>query len=99
MSFSKLIKIPSQKEKLLKDIDAPNEKRLVKYKAHPEDLPVVLHSMDWTKEENPPLFVSLAITDLVLHNCMYDYEDSSNIMTKKIMERLGLKFTRLKLMG
>jgi hypothetical protein len=66
--------------------------------------------MDWTKEENPPLFVSLAIKDLVLHNCMYDSEASSNIMTKKIMERLGLRgdlnimcvmwiLGRLKLMG
>jgi hypothetical protein len=45
-------------------------------------------------EENSALFASLAIKDLVLHNCIYESRDSSNIMTKKIMEILGLKATR-----
>jgi hypothetical protein len=76
----------------------PNDKSLVinqeKAKEHPEDPHVVLTSRDWTKEENPPFFVSLAINDLTLHNCMYDNGASSNIMTKRIMERLGLKITR-----
>jgi hypothetical protein len=98
VSVSDLLKIPSQREKLLKAINAPNDKILVKYqekaKEHPEDPPVVLTSRDWTKEENPPFFVSLTINDLMLHNCMYDYGASSNIMTKRIMERLGLKITR-----
>jgi hypothetical protein len=99
---SELIKIPSQKEKLLKAIEGPNERSLIKYqgktiektKEYPEDLLVVLHSKDWTKEENPPFFVSLAITNLTLHNCMYNFGASSNIMTKKIMEWLSFKITR-----
>jgi hypothetical protein len=99
---SELIKIPSQKEKLLKAIEGPNERSLVKYqgktvekpKDYPEDVLVVLHSMDWTKEDHPPFFVSLWINDLVLHNYMYDSRASSNIMTKNVMERLNLKTTR-----
>jgi hypothetical protein len=71
VSISELIKVPSQKEKLLKAINAPNERGLIKYqgksKEHPEDLSVMLHSMDWTKEENPPFFVYLEIKGLVLH--------------------------------
>jgi ribonuclease HI len=92
-----LIKIPSQKEKL-KAINAPNDKGVIEYQGksmeHHEDLPVVLHNMDWTKEENPHFFASLAIKGLMFHNCMYDSGPSSNIMTKNIMERLGLKVTR-----
>jgi hypothetical protein len=59
-----------------------------------EDPPVVLTSRDRTKEENPPFFVSLEINDQWLHNCMYDSGASSNIITKGIMQRLGLKVTR-----
>jgi hypothetical protein len=65
-----------------------------KEKEHHEDPPVVLTSRDRTKEENPPFFVSLEINDQWLHNCMYDSGASSNIITKGIMQRLGLKVTR-----
>jgi hypothetical protein len=68
-------------------------KRLRNLEYH-EDVPIVLHSMDWTKEDHPPFFVSLMINDLLLHNCMYDSGDSSNIITKNIMELLNLKPSR-----
>jgi hypothetical protein len=91
-----LIKIPSQKDKLLKAIEGPNERSLGKYKSkeYHEDVPVILHSMDWTKEDHPPFFVSLMINDLLLHNCMYDSGASSNIITKNVMKLLNLKITR-----
>jgi hypothetical protein len=91
-----LIKIPSQKDKLLKAIEGPNERSLGKYKSkeHHEDAPVILHSMDWTREDHPPFFVSLKINDLLLHNCMYDSGASSNIITKNVMNMLNLKITR-----
>jgi hypothetical protein len=89
---------PSQKEKLLKAINVPSDKIFVKNqekeKEHHEDPPVVLNSRDRTKEENPPFFVSLEINDQWLHNCMYDSRASSNIITKGIMQRLGLKVIR-----
>jgi hypothetical protein len=95
---SNLLKIPSQKEKLLKVINVPSDKIIVrnqeKEKEHLEDPPVVLTSRDRTKEENPPFFVSLEINDQWLYNCMYDSGASSNIITKGIMQRLGLKVTR-----
>jgi hypothetical protein len=94
---SDLLKIPSQKEKLLKAINAPSDKIIVKNqekeKEHSEDPPVVLTRRDRTKEENPPFFVSLEINDQWLHNCMYDSSGLSNIITKGIMQRLGLKVT------
>jgi hypothetical protein len=101
---SDLLKIPSQKEKLLKAINVPDGKKVVKNqevdknqekeKELHKDPPVVLTSRDRTKEENPPFFVSLEINDQWLHNCMYDSGASSNIITKGIMQRLGLKVTR-----
>jgi hypothetical protein len=95
---SNLLKIPSQKETLLKTINVPNNKEVVKNqekeKEQHEDPLMVLTSRDRTKEENPPFFVSLEINDQWLHNCMYDFGASSNIITKGIMQRLGLKFTR-----
>jgi ribonuclease HI len=98
VSVSDLLKIPSQKEKLLQAINLPSNKVVPKdqekVKEQHEDPPVVLTSRDRTKEENPPFFVSLEINDQWLHNCMYDSGASSNIITKGIMQRLGLKITR-----
>jgi hypothetical protein len=87
---------------LLKAIEGPKERSLGKYKEktvekskeYHEDVPVILHSMDWTKEDHPPFFVSLMINDLLLHNCMYDSGASSNIITKNVMELLNLKISR-----
>ena len=92
--MSNLLKIPSQKEKLLQAIN-PSSNKVVpkdqeKVKEQHEDPPVVLTSRDRTKEENPPFFVSLEINDQWLHNCMYDSGASSNIITKGIIQRLGL---------
>jgi hypothetical protein len=96
---SDLLKIPSQKEKLLQALNLPSNKVVPKdqekVKEHHEDPPVVFTSRDRTKEENPHFFVSLEINDQWLHNCMYDSGASSNIITKGIMKRLGLKITRL----
>jgi hypothetical protein len=113
---SDLLRIPSQKEKLLKAINIPDSKKVEKIQQVEKvqqveksqevdksqekenekhrDPPVILTSRDRTKEENPPFFVSLEISDQWLHNCMYDSGASSNIITKGIMQRLGLKVTR-----
>jgi hypothetical protein len=99
---SELIKIPSQKTKLLKAIGGSNEiilekdqgKILDKSNEPHNDAPVIINSMDWTKEDHPPFFVSLMINDLLLHNCMYDSGASSNIITKNVMNMLNLKLSR-----
>ena len=38
--------------------------------------------------------MSLMIGDFLLHNCMLDSGSGSNIMTKKVMQQLGLRTTR-----
>lgn len=54
----------------------------------------MLHSIDWTKEDHPPFFVSMTVNEFCLHNCMYDSGYSSNVITKKIMDQLSLKITK-----
>jgi hypothetical protein len=110
VSVSDLLKIPSQKEKLMQAIDPPSNKDTSSNKVVPsnkvspkeqenvkeqhEDPLVVLTSRDRSKEKNPPFFVSLELNNQWLHNCMYDSGASSNIITKGIMQRLVLKITR-----
>ena len=59
-----------------------------------KDTPIVLHSRDLNKEDHPSFYISLIANDKLLHNCMVDSGASSNIMTKKVMEKMGLRITR-----
>jgi hypothetical protein len=42
----------------------------------------------------PPLYISLNIHDVTLHNAMLDSGASHNLMPEVIMEELGLDITR-----
>jgi hypothetical protein len=108
---SDLLKISSQKEKLLKAINVPDNKKFEKSqqveksqevdksqekeRKKHSDPPVIWTSRDRTKEENPPFFVSLEIKDQWLHNCMYDSGASSNIITKGSCKGLDLRLQDL----
>jgi ribonuclease HI len=92
---SELMKIPSQKEKLLKAIDEPpkvvvEKQPVVAY----QDAPVILQNWDRKNEKNLPFYLSLLVNDKVLHNCMLDSGASSNVITKKVMEQLNLRISR-----
>jgi hypothetical protein len=93
---AELIKIPSQKEKLLRAIEGPKEKSVEKHKELNEDAPVILQGMDQSRGNgsHQPFFISLLVNDLLLHNCMLDSGASSNVMTWKVMEQLNLKISR-----
>jgi hypothetical protein len=68
-----IMKIPSQREKLLKAIDFPSQKSvdIPPMKSY-QDAPVILQNMDRGNEKNRPLFLSLLVNDFILHNCMLD---------------------------
>jgi hypothetical protein len=92
---SELMKIPSQREKLLKAIEDPpqsfvDRKPTTAY----QDAPVILHNWDRGNEKNLPLYLSLLVNDKILHNCMLYSGASSNVMTKKVMEQLNLRISR-----
>jgi ribonuclease HI len=45
-------------------------------------------------DSSPPFYTSLNIHDKVLHNCLMDSGASHNLMSKIVMEELGLEVTR-----
>jgi hypothetical protein len=58
--------------------------------------PIILNTMylDRKRDNNPPFYISLGMNDLHLNNCMLDSWDSTNVMSLKVMEQLGLKMNR-----
>ena len=90
---AEIMKIPSQKGKLLKAIEEPSQGNVDKAIAY-QDAPVILQSMDKGNEKNQPFFLSLLVNNHLLHNCMLDSGASSNVMTKKVMEQLNLIISR-----
>lgn len=44
--------------------------------------------------EVPPFYVSLNIHDKILHNAMFDFGASHNLIPKSVMERLDLNITK-----
>jgi hypothetical protein len=44
--------------------------------------------------ENPPFFMTLIMKDKSINNCMLDTGAGANIMSFKVMQKLGLKVTR-----
>ena len=42
----------------------------------------------------PPFYISLRLHDFVLHNAMFDFRASHNLMPKATMDKLGLDITR-----
>jgi hypothetical protein len=95
LPVSEIMKIPSQREKLLKSIENPSQNNVdippaIAYR----DAPVILQNMDRGNEKNRHFYLSLLMNDFILHNCMIDSGASSNVMTKKVMEQLNLKISR-----
>jgi hypothetical protein len=92
---SEIMKIPSQREKLLKAIDCPSQKSIdIPPTRTYQDAPVILQNMDRGNQKNRPFFLSLLVNDFILHNCMLDSGATSNVMTKKVMEQLNLRISR-----
>jgi hypothetical protein len=92
---SKIMKIPSQREKLLRAIDCPSQKSVdIPPTRTYQDAPVILQNMDRGNEKNRPFFLSLLVNDFILHNCMLDSGATSNVMTKRVMEQLNLRISR-----
>jgi ribonuclease HI len=92
---SEIMKIPSQREKLLKAMHEPPKNVIQKQPTIAyQDAPVILQNLDRANQKNLPFYLSLLVNDKVLHNCMLDSGASSNVMTKKVMEQLNLRISR-----
>jgi hypothetical protein len=92
---AKIMKIPSQREKLLVAIENPPQNNVDRPPARDyQDAPVILQNWDRGNKKNQPFFLSLLVNNYTLHNCMLDSGASSNVMTKKVMELLNLRISR-----
>jgi hypothetical protein len=92
---SEIMKIPSQREKLLRSIENPSQNNVdilpaIAY----HDAPIISQNMDRGNEKNIPFYLSFLMNDFILHNCMLDLGASSNVVTKKVMEQLNLRISR-----
>ena len=100
---TKVIKIPTQREKMMKVLnptpkkvtfEESQEKITPTNKDYFVDLLVILQTKEQGREGHHPFYISLLMNNLLIHNCMLDSGSSSNITTKKVMEQLNLKITR-----
>jgi hypothetical protein len=92
---SELMKILSQRERLLKAIEDPPQSFVDKQPTMDyQDALIILQNWDRGNENNLLFYLSLLVNDKVLHNCMLDSGASSNVMTKKVMEPLNLRISR-----
>jgi hypothetical protein len=84
---TEMCKIPSMRREILKLLQVQTEK---------EDPPIILNTMylDRQRDNNPPFYLSLGMNGLRLNNCMLDSGASTNVMSLKVMEQLGLKMTQ-----
>jgi hypothetical protein len=80
-------KIPSMKRKV---------ENLFKVQGEPMDPPIMLQANHFRPQydENPSLFISLQIKYKLLNSCMLDSRAGENIMSLKVMRKLGLETTR-----
>jgi hypothetical protein len=78
--LSKLIKIPSQKEKV---------KKFLSIEEASEDSLVVLQAMHQGRKNgsHSPFYITLIVSDLLLHNCMIELRALMNVMLLKVMNQ------------
>jgi hypothetical protein len=85
--LKEVIKVPSMKERFKKFFNVLDE---------PMDPPIMLQVDHFRVQYDghPPLFMSLLVNNKCLNNCMLDSGEGANMMSLKVMEKLGLKATR-----
>jgi len=83
--LSKLIKIPSQMDKVKKCLNIEVTK----------DQPLILKSIhqDRKNMSHAPFFITLVLNEIILHQCILDYRSSTNVISWQFMNQLGLKTT------
>jgi hypothetical protein len=91
LAFTKVVKIPQQREKNLRLLDDPSGKM--------EDVDISLKQSQNTsiimlRGKNPPFYILIENHDVALHNCLVDTGTTNNIMPLAVMEALGMSCTK-----
>jgi ribonuclease HI len=96
LPFMEVIKIPQQRENLLRILDEPSS-RMDVVVANPRKNQNI--STVRLKGKVPPFYISIENHDVALHNCLVDTGATNNIMPLAVMEALGMSCTRYYEMG
>jgi hypothetical protein len=91
LPFTEVVKIPQQRENILRLLDDPSEKE-----------EVVVTSLKQSQNQStaklrgkiPPFYISIENHDVALHNCLVDTGATNNIMPLVVMEALGMSCTK-----
>jgi len=77
-------------------ITCPKKKSIERHIESYEYAPAILQVMDQNIENgsHQPFFISLLVNNPLLHNYILYSEASSNVMTRKFMEKLNLRILR-----
>ena len=59
-----------------------------------EEIKLKYLNCNMTNEDKKPFFLTLEVNDCLLHNCMFDFKSSTNVMTNKVMHQLNIRILR-----
>jgi hypothetical protein len=91
LPFTEVVKIPQQRENILKLLDEPAKR-----------IEAVIANLKQSQNTStmklrgkvPPFYSSIENHDVVLHNCLVDSGSIDNIMPLVVMESLGMSCTK-----
>jgi len=90
LPFIEMVKIPQQRENILRLLDDPSEK-----------MEVVISPKQRKKKSTVKLrgkilhfYISIENHDVAVHNCLVDTSATNNIMPLAVMEALGMNYTK-----
>jgi hypothetical protein len=91
LPFTEVVKIPQQRENILRLLDDPSGKMEVVVIS-----PKQIQNTSTVKLRGkiPPFYISIENHDVSLHNCLVDTGATNNIMPLEVMEALGMNCTK-----
>jgi hypothetical protein len=91
LPFIEVVKIPQQREEILKLLDDPSEREEFVVTI-PKQIPS--HSTSKLRGKIPPFYISIENHDVALHNFLVDIGAMNNIMSLVVMEELSMSCTK-----
>jgi hypothetical protein len=91
LPFTKVVKIPQQRENILRLLDDPSGRMKV-FVISPKQIQNT--STIKLRGKIPPFYISIENHVVSLHNCLVDASATNNIMPLAVMEALGMSCTK-----
>jgi hypothetical protein len=91
LPFMEVVKIPQQRENILKILDEPSTR--IEVVVTNSKLQQNISAVK-PRGKVPPFYITIENHDVVLHNCLVDSGATNNIMPLSVMEALGMGCTK-----